>query len=389
MSNQADMERKISDFAEERSLEYVHSDDSKIVFKDSSINKKICIPLSKDLEFPFSESYFNSNQIKLICDANPRLEVFHDIGFKYGSYLELIINYSVLSNEFNCEDNCLHGENFDMYSFNIGNVKVSVDYPSPLFRLLFIDFENDDYYDGWNLYSVIKLEGIDEDSYEQVLQEAFFMIHQICPSPYDYDFPKVGALCYDDWYGEKEYEEDGENRHFFSNEIINSYSFNESNYKEPIAFYNASHLSNDNSIKFLWMYKILEYFFFISQEVVIQREISDYNNNKDIRAFIKTMHNEYFGEKEDKLLHNLLTTITNIDTYIEDAYNNGLIVSKNINDFSDCLYKHRNGIVHGKNDYKSLTINVPSLIGNTIDYYWLTIVEKIAYDLILKYCYNK
>ena len=62
--------------------------------------------------------------------------------------------------------------------------------------------------------------------------------------------------------------------------------------------------------------------------------------------------------------------------------------AKNVNEFSDSLYKHRNGIVHGKNDYKSLIIEVPSLIGKPEDYDWLRIVEKIAYDLILKYCYN-
>lgn len=73
---------------------------------------------------------------------------------------------------------------------------------------------------------------------------------------------------------------------------------------------------------------------------------------------------------------------------IEEAYNNGLIFSKNVNEFSDSLYKHRNGIVHGKNDYKSLIIEVPSLIGKPEDYDWLKIVEKIAHDLILKYCYN-
>lgn len=57
--------------------------------------------------------------------------------------------------------------------------------------------------------------------------------------------------------------------------------------------------------------------------------------------------------------------------------------------FSDSLYEHRNGIVHGKNDYKSLLVKVPSLIDKAEDYYWLKIIEKIAYDLILKYCYNK
>ena len=388
MSNQIDIKEQIKEFAEDRNLEYVNSDNSRIVFKDPSINKKICIPLSKDLVFPFAASYFNSNQIKLICKSNQRLKVLDETGFKYGSYLELIINYSVLSNEFNSEESCLHGDNYDMYSFSIGKIKVSIDHPSSLFKLLFIDFENDDNFDNWNDYSVIKLEGISEESYEQVLQEAFFMIHQICPSPYDYDFPKVGTLCYDEWYGEKEYEEDGENRHFFSNEIKNNYSFKVANYKEPIAFYNASHLSNSNEIKFLWMYKILEYFFFISQENVIKREIGNYNLNNDIRAFINTMQNEYFGNKEDKLLYNLLTTITNIGAYIEEAYNNGLISTKNVNEFSDSLYKHRNGIVHGKNDYKSLIIEVPSLIGKPEDYDWLKIVEKIAHDLILKYCYN-
>lgn len=86
------------------------------------------------------------------------------------------------------------------------------------------------------------------------------MIHQICPSPYDHDFPKVGSLYYDETDGEKEYEEDGENRQFFSDEINSNYSFNESEYKEPIAFFNSSHLSNSNDIKFLYMYKILEFF---------------------------------------------------------------------------------------------------------------------------------
>lgn len=234
MNSQVDMEQQLKDFAEERDLEYVYSDASKIVFKDPSINKKICIPLSKELVFPFESSYFDSKQIKLICNSNDRLEIFHDKGLKYDNYLELIINYSILSREFKCEECCLHGDNFDMFSFKIGNIKVSIDYPSPLFRLLFVDFENDDYYTGWNDYSVIKIEGINEDSYEQVLQEAFFMIHEICPSPYDYDFPKVGSLCYDEWYGEKVYGEDGENRQFFSNEIKNSYSFKESDYKEPM-----------------------------------------------------------------------------------------------------------------------------------------------------------
>lgn len=100
------------------------------------------------------------------------------------------------------------------------------------------------------------------------------------------------------------------------------------------------------------------------------------------------MHNEYFGNNEDKLLYNLLTTITNIDTYVEEAYNYGLIPLKDKKEFSNSLYKHRNEIVHGKNDYKSLDIVVPSLIGKTEDYYWLRVIEKIAYDLILKYCYN-
>lgn len=388
MDNQA-IKQGIKDFADERALEYVYSDDSKIVFLDSSINKKICIPLSEELVFPFKSEYFNSKQIKLICNANNRLEIFHDKGLKYGDYLEIIINYSVLDNEFNCEENVLHGENFDLFTFTLGKVKVSIDHPSSLFKLLFIDYENDDYYNDWKDYAVIKLEGISENSYEQVLQEAFFMIHQICPSPYDHDFPKVGSLCYDETDGEKEYEEDGENRQFFSDEINSNYSFNESEYKEPIAFYNSSHLSNSNDIKFLYMYKILEFFFFISQEAVIQQEIVKYSADNDLRAFIKKIQNDYFGNSENKLLYNLLSTITNIDAYIEEAYNNGLISSKDRNMFSDSLYEHRNGIVHGKNDYKSLLVKVPSLIDKAEDYYWLKIIEKIAYDLILKYCYNK
>lgn len=56
----------------------------------------------------------------------------------------------------------------------------------------------------------------------------------------------------------------------------------------------------------MYFYKVLEYFFIISQKENIKNNIDQYNKGLDIDALITIMYDEYLGKKEDLLLHSLI-----------------------------------------------------------------------------------
>lgn len=385
-----------------------HLDNEKIILQDTDFGSKMLLPFSKGTSFAeiVAEMHEYSNEeekYSYIADVlpdivawaelssnNEKLSIFEDSGYKLGANVEFILNYSILDNECGTLQDNGDTDNFDMFDFTIDGVKVKIGYPSDFFELIFHEYEDDDYHVGWDAYKTIRLIGVTSDNYKTVLQQALFLIHEVCPSSYDFDYPSIGALCWEYIESEKEYGEDGEYRNLFHNELKTK-SFLHSQFSEPIALYNAGRSANDVDAAFLYHYRILEYFFFFAQSDEIKTDVDKFNSDGDMNGLIKRLQTNYFGQQEDKLLLLLLKTLPSVvyQPFVDRADANGFIMSNDLGLFCDALYKHRNSIVHGKYEFKSHEIKLPDMFKSTVSRFWLDCVHIISHHLIMNFCYGK
>lgn len=78
---------------------------------------------------------------------------------------------------------------FEMYDFTIGDVKIQVGQPSFLFDVAMKGFDNDKYYES-DFYWTISLKGITEENYEEYLTKALFLIGYYNQSTINDEYPE-------------------------------------------------------------------------------------------------------------------------------------------------------------------------------------------------------
>lgn len=308
-------------------------------------------------------------------EANQKLKIFEDRGFKFGDYVELLFAY----------DSMLYysSKEFVFYKFTIDNVIVEIDTPSLLFDISMNGFYHDKYYDSDN-YHTISLKGITENNYEEYLTKALFLIGYYNPSINDETYPEcfefLGEYSFKYAADELEIEKRRKNYANFENK-----KFDNIQYHEALAFYNEGKRLIGHEISFQYFYKVLEHFFLICRQDEFKTIISEYNSKKDINDFIALV-TDIYRQNEDSQLYVLLKTLeVEISKLINEGYTKGYIKENNVESFSKELYLYRNTIVHGKSDDK-FSIKIPSCTGSAKESFWNMAAEKIAELLIVKYC---
>lgn len=316
-------ERFSEDYPE---LKLEHIDQDKIVVS-SDIHSKTAIYFNSD-------SYYDIDH-KISVEKNKKLKIFTDIGFQLGDYLEVLIGYSVTDYELCCGDNVSHCEIFDLDSFTIGENEIYVAHPFDMFKLIFKDYETDDFFTGWEDLNTIKIIAKPYNNLESLLQQSLFWIQQMCPSVYDNDYPQIASLCYEDGTGTIIPGEIPVSKEIFADEYSNL-AFKESKNPEPIYFYNAAKSINDIDISFLYFYKILEFYFVLAQKNLIKSELDKYNSDNNLDRFIIEMHNKYFGKSELVLLSQLISEVYSkdfVEGIIDESIKNALIKEKDVENF--------------------------------------------------------
>lgn len=252
-----------------------------------------------------------------------------------------------------------------MLEFKINNIKVKISDPSPIFKLLFKKYISCDLKRWWKYFETINIEGANKNELNSYLQEALF-INNIYNEIHGESILKFGIESqlrhYSNYY---------EYNNFDSNVI-----FPKSKHEKPIAFYNEA-VNGTDETAFLSYYKILEYFFYISEDkkemVSLEKVLTQLNTNHNVDSIIRSELYNYMLEKDDK---------NNID-----------IDNITIKTFSKKLYKYRNSVAHGKADDKTnLLYHVPM---NLIDEEerrklegWNSIVNTLAYECIAYFCFD-
>jgi hypothetical protein len=379
---------------EDLSIHYI--DNQKLIISD--FESKIVVNLENLLKEDYSkyilekkealseriiDYHFKKDDLNLEED-NPKLKKFYCKGFKLGSRAEFFIDYSVLYYE---SDDVVHSNTFEMDEFKIGEVTVTIGEPSDMFRLIFKQLEDDKYLGDWESNSTIKLKGITNENYKDVLQQALFLLGFCNSSIYDDDYPSIRTFS-GKYYsvGGTDEEIIEERKLKWGNQYTNM-EFSESKYSEPINFFNSGMRIEGEEISFLYFYKVLEYFFIINYKDFFIHYIDQYNSNKDINKFIENVTGIYKKNEEQLLLSLLKSLETELSPIIKKAYTKGLIKSEELEEFSNELYLYRNSIVHGKGDTR-YTLKVTDLIEHDIEMAWVEIVKSIAVKIIFKYCYQ-
>lgn len=334
--------------------------------------------ISETDEYYILNEYRVGKKYKLNKDGSvidSKIQVFEDRGFKFGNYVELLINYAML-----------YGNDFEMQDFSIGNVSVKIDNPSILYDAVMNEFCGDKYYESDSYYT-ISLQGITNDNYEEYLAKAIYLIGYYNPSTEDGSYPECFEFLGELYYKYATDEEIVDNRR--KNDTgFNTKCFPDLQHYEAISFYNEGMSLQGREIAFQYFYKVLEHFFLICRQDEFKNLIANYNANNDINVFTDEVVKIY-KTQEDIQLKILLTSIqSDITNLVHDAYVNSYISAEDVEEFGEKLYLYRNTIVHGKSDERFF-LKTPSQIGDKKELFWTTIVEKIAEALIRKYCIVK
>lgn len=336
-------------------------------------DSRVEIVLEKE-EYLIINEFRVGKKYKLYKDGSvddDKIHVFEDRGFKFGNYMELLVEYSSFYS------------GFEMKKFSIGNIKVKVDHPTVLFDAVMNEFCGDKYYESDSYYT-ISLQGINNDNYEEYIAKAIYLMGYYNPSTEDQSYPEcfefLGEYYYKYATDENVVDERRRNDSEFSNKC-----FSDLKHYEAIAFYNEGMSLRGREIAFQYFYKVLEHFFLICRQDKIKHLIATYNNNNDIDEFMDGIVNIYKAQEEIQLKFLLKSVQNEIQKLIHDAYENQYIDIEDIEEFGKKLYLYRNTIVHGKSDERFL-LKTPSQTGDKKEQFWTTIVSKIAEVLIRKYC---
>lgn len=257
-----------------------------------------------------------------------------------------------------------------LLEFYIGKIKIKMLKPTSMFKLIYRDWINADYDAWWDYYETIQIEGVSRKNLNKYLQQAIFWCNRY-NNINNESILKFGAETtlkhYSNYY---EYDK---------SEVI--IKFPDSKYDEkPLAFYNQA-FAGTNETAFLYYYKVLEFFFYISknsrieygsEETCLKRLFLELDFECRVKEIIEEYFGEYLLEKDD---------INNIDLY-------NITIEK----FAEKLYKYRNSVVHGKYDETNLLTHVPM---NLIEDYediklkgWNSIAQELAFLCIRYFCFD-
>lgn len=313
-----------------------------------------------------------------LTNANPKLKVYEDRGFKFGDYLEVLVDYETML--------YYNPREFVMYEFYIDNVIVQIDNPSFLFDVVMNEFSHDKYYES-NAYHTISFKGISENNYEEYLTKALFLIGYYNQSTTDSRYPTCFEFLGEFYYKYAADEDEIERRRNNYTSNFDALQFNDIKYYEALAFYNEGKRLHGHEASFQYFYKVIEYFFLICRQNEFKTFINDYNTYGNIEEFIEKVTNVY-RQNEDSQLRVLMQAIEiEITLIIKECFDNGYIKENTVEAFSESLYLYRNTIVHGKSDER-FAIKIPSNIDSQNETFWNMVTEKIAEKLIVKYCLN-
>jgi|GEM_PF-5622712 hypothetical protein len=164
-------------------------------------------------------------------------------------------------------------------------------------------------------------------------------------------------------------------------------SFKQSRYREPLQFFSAAMIFRDSEISFFYMYKVLEYFFWINRKKEIQTIASKWIKYMD-KLSVK-IGNIYKTDEKSCLLYLLKNPQLKgeVKKAEQIAFKNGLIPSKSPEELANKLYLFRNSIVHGKSDV-GLEIRTPSLFLDFKESPWYSIIHILAFGCIREFCYD-
>ena len=336
--------------------------EEKLVLHDEITGEKICVFDKGIVGKNLTENYVISD-LNSIEKNNKHFIKIGESGFFYKGHLEVLLMY----NHF--KDSILEDD------------KINIGQPSDLFKVVYSNFENDDYFVGWDVYKTIKISSVAREKIEEEVQKVLFILNYYFPSIYKEDVPRIEKLFYDgDEFTDTAFERQEEG-------FPTTLTFV---YEEPIAFFNEAKKMKGNLLSFLYYYKILEYFFIKSRKEEIKNQIEDYNRNTNankLDTFIDEITKLYKEDEQSclEILFNNTEIKENVIALIEDYYDKGFLETKDLKDFSTEIYKYRNSIVHGKSDYK-FDIQLPKIFECQNQKKWLIIIEKIALLIIEAFC---
>lgn len=328
-----------------KNIEYIHKSDDNIIILDKKINKKILIT---------RQSIGNVGELMKL---NPKLKIFNCGGYKIGDYIELDFKNNITLNSLN-----------DELVFYIDEIKISIRTATNMYSLL------SDIKRGYDVYCddykfTISLKGINENNYADYYNQAIFMASMVSKNDY---------FLRDD---------DIKERVEIDNLLKGHYR--NKKYNEVFYFYNAAMKIYDTEISFLYLYKILEYFFLIARKDEFEYIIKNYNEGKSIDILIKEITKIYKDNESDQLSILIKSIKEEVYYILNKAKQLNISNYYDAESFAKELYLYRNSIVHGKSDNK-FHLKIPNTFCKSEkDIFWKDSVKYISEVLLFKYCIEK
>ncbi|MGL4997486.1 MAG: hypothetical protein ACRC5T_00630 [Cetobacterium sp.] len=291
-----------------------------------------------------------------------KVKFFYDFGFYHNGYAEFLYVEDQLAD---CLKNPIREFEFDNYNIKIGEA-------SNKFKMIFNEMTTDKYFEDWEYHKTIKVKGVNENNFERVIQMALFFINKYSPSQ------KGRVVQMFSYYNIPKLEE------------VNAIpKINKVLYEEPLIFYEKALQLGYTEISYIYLYKVLEYFFFMNRKDECIQLIDNYNNSNDsdkIDIFMREI-NKFPQNKEEESLRKLLENSNYNSQILSIISSSSTIKIADVNDLAKKLYFLRNNIVHGKLEYK-LDLSLPELIIDNKMAEWINIIKSISELIINNFCFE-
>lgn len=299
-------------------------------------------------------------------------KIIDNFGIVCGNYREYFFDYFYYS-EFPDE--------MEMREIQLGDIKVSIGKPSTKI-LEFFDV-------GYETKETIKLYGVTEENYEEIIEQVFFYITCKNLPKYKNEYPRIPNI----------FNLDGDcdemKTTFDETLFADPSSLRQLSHTGAIAFYNYGVSCRNSELAFIYFYKVLEYFFIINQKNKFKELIDVYNLNNDLTNFINNISEIYKQNEKQQLILLLQDLGENIIPIIERAEEWELIEKKQcknikdkINKFAIDLHNYRCSVVHGKEDFKE-PIQLRFRFKMDEVSKWISITKDLAEAVIMKFCISQ
>lgn len=298
-----------------------------------------------------------------VNDADAK--IWPKLGFHKGTHAEFLIFYSRWDFD----------QDYDLWDFSIGKVDVKIGEPSHLFRLVFLDIVDDDFFSGWESLHTVSLEGVSLTEVERYLEQAEFFIAKHRPSNYIHDVPHIAAFVgEDDSYRPDEPQD----------VLMNHNRVPAARFPEAISFFNAGMKTEPEEVAFLYYYKVLEHFFVINRSSEVKALVRSLQ--KDLDQLVEELVKLVYKTDEIHSLKHVVASVPGVATQVKRANSLGLISGTTLDDLANGLYKFRNSVAHGRKE-QGLQLTVPALLPNQNVLGWIDISRDLALKSIEKFCY--